>query len=174
MADNAQKTPLVETLNRFVDRKGALAEQMLGKAIPASVISLDPTNTIATVRFEIQSDVLTTLPEVTCPVFGPQYVRYPLKAGDKGYVLPSDYYMGGVSGLGGGTAVFERQGNLSNLVFFPVGNKEFEPTDDAEAYVAYGPNGVVLRTEDGTVKLILDRDGVRVEIDGQIRSIITR
>lgn len=151
MADNAQKTPLVVNLNRFTDDKITAAQQLLGKALPASVVSIDGTGTIVTVKFEIESD-LFTLPNVTCPLFGPAYIRYPLRAGGdnptKGYVIPGDFYLGAMSGLGSGNATFDQRPNLSNLVFFPFGNSGLSPTPDADKTVVYGPAGVLVMTED--------------------------
>jgi hypothetical protein len=162
MSGNAQKTPFVKSLNDFVEEKGRVANQLLGKAFPASVVSVDETNTIVTIKFEMQSDIFT-LPQVTCPVFGPRYIRYPLQPGDKGLVLPSDFYLGGMSGLGGGTAQFEQQSNLSNLVFFPIGNTDFEPVDDPTLVDINGPEGVALYDDEETVIVILKKNkGVEI------------
>lgn len=166
MADNAQKTPLVESLNRFVDDKQASHEQLMGKRLPASVVSIDETGTIVTVKFEIQSDVIT-IPNVTCPLAGTEWTRLPIQAGTKGYVVPADLYMGGMSGLGGGVASFDQLPNLSNAVFLPVGNAEFEDTDDPNWHVIIGPDGVLLRTQDSTVSLLLTKDG-GIELNGPL------
>ena len=101
------------------------------------------------------------------PVVGPEFLRFPLKAGVKGYLLPSDYYLGGMSGLGGGTARLTRQGNLSSLVFFPIGNSGNSPMEDPEKTELYGDTGVILKSKDGGVKLIIDKDtGLRLLLDG--------
>jgi hypothetical protein len=91
--------------------------------MPASVVAIDASGTIVTVKFEVQDDVIT-FPNMKMPVFGPRFIRYPLRAGGddgtKGFVVPSDYYMGGMSGLGGGVANLTQRPNLSTYVFFPV------------------------------------------------------
>src|SRR6202043_2402266 len=46
-------------------------------------------------------------------------------------------------------------GNLSALVFIPVGNTGFSDTDDPNAYVLYGPDGVILRDSQSRIKLRL-------------------
>lgn len=143
MADNAQKTGLGRALNRFAEKKALEAIALLGKALPASVVAV--ANSIVTVKFEIASATLT-LPNVTVPMAGPEYIRFPTQAGDKGVVFPADVYLGGVSGLGGGVADLSIQANLSALVFFPIGNKGWSDTDNPNATVIYGPDGVILRT----------------------------
>lgn len=157
-AGNEQKTSLVQNLNRFVDVKTDDFNQLLGKRIPASVVSVDDTGTIVTIKFEIQSDVLT-IPNLTCPLATTQWQRVPMPAGTRGYVVPADYYMGGMSDLGGGVATFDQQPNLSNSVFVPVGSAELDPTDDPNWQVLIGPEGVLLRTEDSTVSVLLTKDG---------------
>lgn len=156
---DVQKTPLVATLNRFTEAAQKAGQQLLGKAVPASVVSVDPSNTIVTVKFELQS--LYTLPHVTCPVFGPEFLRYPLRAGVLGMVVSADYYMGGMSGLGGGIATLDKLANLSTCVFFPVGNIGNTPTPNANAGVLYGPDGAILTNENRdplTIKIVVDGD----------------
>jgi hypothetical protein len=77
-------------------------------------------------------------------MFGPEYIRYPTQVGDTGIVLPIDVYIGGVIGIGG-TATLTQPGNLSSLVFFPIGRRDFSRTDDVNALVLYGPDGVIMR-----------------------------
>lgn len=147
MSDNAQKTPIGKSLNEFALAKVRGQLQLLGKALPCSVVA--KTGSIITVKFEIQSGF--TLPTVTIPMFGPEYVRYPIQNGDLGIVIAADARLGGVSGLGGGVADLSQAANLTNLVFLPISNTEWANVD-VNAVTIYGPNGVVLRdTESGTI-----------------------
>lgn len=168
MLDNAQKTPLGRGLNRFAEKKVVEAIQLLGKALPASVMAVS--GSIVAVKFEVQTSL--TLPTVTIPIAGPEWIRYPTQVGDKGAVFPADVYLGGMSGLGGGIADFSLQANLSALVFFPIGNKNWSATDNPNAVVIYGPDGVVLRTVDKLCTLTLTATGIKikgnVEIDGNL------
>lgn len=141
MPDNVQKTPVSDTLNEFARLKAADAIQQTGRSLPATVVSAK--GSIVTVKFEITNSVFT-LPNVTIPLFGPEYIRYPIQPGDKGFVVAADAYLGGMSGLGGGTADLSQLANLATLVFFPIGNTSFFAVDP-QAVVIYGPNGVVLR-----------------------------
>lgn len=142
MSRNEQKTPLVLTLNALAQRKALDAISLLGKALPASVVAVS--GSIVTVKFEVQSTF--TLPNVTCPMFGPEYIRYPTRVGDLGAVFPADAYLGGMSGLGGGVADLSLQANLSALVFFPIASKNWSATDNPNALLLYAPDGTILRT----------------------------
>lgn len=144
MTDNAQKTPFQRSMNRFAEQKALSAIQITGKSLPASVVAVD--GSIVTVKFEVQSKF--TLPNVTCPLIGPEWIRYPTQIGAKGMVISADAYLGGMSGLGDGVASLGLQSNLSALVFCPFGNKNWSKTDDPNAVVIYGPNGAVIRTQD--------------------------
>jgi hypothetical protein len=134
------KTPLANSLNAFASKAVNDTNQLIGKALPCSVVSV--TGSIVKVKFEINSDF--TLPQVTMPLFGPIYIRYPIQPGDKGLAIPGDAYLGGMSGLGGGVADLTQRANLSTLTFLPIGNTDWSEVDP-NAVTIYGPNGVVLR-----------------------------
>lgn len=140
MSDNSKKIPFAASLNSAAMQKAQDAIQLMGKALPASVVSV--AGQIVTVKFELNG--VFTLPHVTCPIYGAEYARMPTQIGDKGVVIPADFYLGGVSGLGGGVAGFDQRANLATLIFFPIGNTGFAAVD-ANAVVLYGPNGVVVR-----------------------------
>lgn len=137
---NAQKTPIARSVNILAERKAQDAIQLIGKGLPCSVVQAR--GAIITVKFEVNS--VFTLPQIAVPLFGPEYIRYPIQPGDKGMVIPADAHLGGMSGLGGGTADLTKPGNLSALVFLPFGNTAWASVDP-NAVTCYGPNGVVLR-----------------------------
>ena len=110
------KLNFASSMNRFTERKIENALQKSGKVLPASVVK--QTGNMITVSFELR-DIPYVLPQVTIPLFGPQYIRYPMQPGDKGIVIPADTYIGGVSGQGGGIADMTPPANLSALVFLP-------------------------------------------------------
>lgn len=138
MTGNIQKTPVVESLPRFVESKVEDAQQIQGKSLPCSVTEVN--GSIVTVKFEVQNSPFT-LPSVPVPIIGCEYARPPTQVGDKGFVISADAYLGGMSGLGGGVANLVQQGNLATLVFVPIGNKNWAPSPDGAAYVIYGRNG---------------------------------
>src|SRR3954468_18141322 len=122
---NAQKTPLFQSANRLAENRVGDALQRTGKALPCSVVS--KSGSIVTVKFEVNSDY--SLPNVTIPMFGPIYIRYPIQPGDKGMVVPADARLSGVSGIGGGTADLSQPGNLTGLVFLPIANTAWSEVD---------------------------------------------
>lgn len=152
------KTPIAESMNRFTEGKVGDVLELAGKALPCSVVSVS--GPIVTVKFEINSGF--TIPNVSVPIFGSEYIRLPIQPKCKGVVFAIDVYLGGVSGQGGGVADLSRKGNLSTLVFFPIGNTSFSPTDNPNALVMYGPEGVVVRTLDGSSTVVVGQSGVVV------------
>jgi hypothetical protein len=157
---NAQKIPLVLSLNAAMSRASESRVHQLGKCLPCSVVSVD--GALITVKFEVKADPLT-LPQVQMPLFGPEYVRYPIQAGDKGFAISADAYLGQMSGLGDGTADFAVQPNLSTLAFMPCGNKNWRSVDH-DAVVIYGPNGVVLQDANQTCTITLTPSGVVINL----------
>lgn len=144
---SAQKTPFARTIPRLAQRMALDEIAKRGQALPGHVIAVD--GPIVTVNFDVQG---VTLPQVAMPLFGPEYIRYPIQpqtedyGGDLGVAFPADVYLGGVSGLGGGTADDTRRGNLSTLVWFPIGNKNWAqpPGGDADTHVLYGKTALLL------------------------------
>jgi hypothetical protein len=137
---NPLKISAAESLNRLAARKAREEIQLTGKGLPCSVVSVR--GAIITVKPEVITP--RTIPNLTVPLFGPIYIRYPIQKGDLGVLLPFDFYIGGISGLGGGTAGLDRRGNLSALVFLPISNTDWSAVDP-NAVNINGPNGVVLR-----------------------------
>lgn len=155
MADNAQKTPIASSAQKVALHKALDQIHNLGKELPASVVSIDPTNAIMTVKFE--TDGTYTLPEVTIPLDGPEYTRYPIQKGDKGVVRAGAVNISNMSGLGSSTAPssYTWPGNLAALIFHPIGNKNWVPTDDPNAHMRYGPNGTISRDTDKKSKQVV-------------------
>jgi hypothetical protein len=136
--NNAQKTPLSRTLTNFTQRKAIDEIQKRGMALPGTVLAVS--GGLVTVNFEVTG---ATVPNVTMPVFGPEYIRYPIQPGDKGVAFPASVYIGQVSGLGAPAATADLTtlyGNLSALVWFPIANKNWTvpPGSDANTLALYG------------------------------------
>lgn len=162
-----QKYPLIKSLNQFTQDKFETANDVLSKSAPATVKSVDKSGTIVTVDIAIKS--LFTIPSITMPVATTKYVRNPIQPGDPGVVVSSDFYLGGVSGLGGGQADLTQQANLATLVFIPIGNTGNDQVIDPNAVQIQGfkDSGVILLSGDKNVKLVLDKDGITVTIGDQ-------
>lgn len=157
--NNAQKTPLAESLNRFAANKIRDALQITGKALPCSVTKV--MGSIVTVKFEVSTPNFT-LPSATVPIAGSQYMFSPTQVGDRGVVFPADVNLGGISGLGGGVATFTVPANLSALTFFPIGNKSWNPADPNKVEI-WGPDGVIIRSKNGKAKVTFTEDSVLLQ-----------
>ncbi|SMG37153.1 hypothetical protein [Cedecea sp. NFIX57] len=160
-----QKMNFGGNMHNFADQKIASAMQMAGKVLPASVV--EQSGKMVTVSFLLQ-DIPWTLPQVTIPLFGPQYIRYPMQKGDKGIVIPANTYLGGVSGLGGGTADLTPPANLSALVFLPVSNTEWQNVD-YNVLTMYGPEGVTLRDSGSNTTFLLTPDSITIATPKQFK-----
>jgi len=167
-ANSAQKTPVSATLNQFAQQKIITEISKNGLAMPGTVQSVS--GSIVTVKMDINTTAPnggTNIPEITMPVFGPEYIRYPIQVGDRGVTFPVDFYIGGVSGLGPNVpAELNQQGNLSCLVWFPIGSKKFSASPDPNATVIYGPNGVILQDTAGASIATISGGGVELDTAG--------
>jgi hypothetical protein len=159
--DNSQKTPLARSLNRVAIARVNDAMELLGRALPCSIVSMDETNTIATVSFNVLSSF--TLPNITIPVLTSQYLRLPLQPGDFGMTVAADVLLGGISGLGSGTAQLNiPPGNLQGLGFIPVGSSKFVSVDDKNKIILYGPNGFEIRDQGNNCSIVGDKNNVTI------------
>jgi hypothetical protein len=153
---NEQKLPLARTLPLFAQNTVLDEIYKRGQALPGTVVSV--LGSIVTVNFEV---VGATLPKVQMPIFGPEYIRYPIQVRDKGVAFPASVSLAGVTGLGAtGTAASFNvpQGNLSTLVWFPIANKNWTlpPGADANTLAIYGHLATLLLDSlsgNSTVKL---------------------
>lgn len=162
MADNYAKLWLQKTLNQNSISRAQQAIENTGNALPCRVTKVS--GAIVTVEFEVQSSTWT-LPPITIPKAESPWVRMPTQVGDKGVTMPADVYLGGISGLGGGTADFRQRGNLSTLVFVPVSNSGSAP-DDPDAAQICGPNGAIIRTTTGpTSSIVTDTTGTTITFE---------
>jgi len=151
MAENYAKLWVQKSANQLAINRAQQAILNTGRALPCRVVSVN--GSVVTVAFEVNSTPFT-LPNITIPKAESNWLREPTQAGDFGMTMPSDAYLGGVSGLGGGVATMARPGNLSALVFVPVSNKNSPPIDQNAAQVQ-GPNGVIIKTTVGTTSEIV-------------------
>ena len=145
---DSQKHPFVEMLTNHTRNEVASAQYVLGKGVPCSVEEVDKTGTIVVVKIEMEQPDYV-FPLITCPVYGPEWVRWPIQKGDKGVLFNASFGLGAMTGLGEGVARWAPVGNLGAGVFFPLGNTKFGETENAKAVVIYGPEGVVLKTGGG-------------------------
>lgn len=148
---NNLKTPLFSGLNRFSDRKIQDAAQQAGKALPCHVVAV--TGAIVTVAFDVETDA--TLPQVTIPIIGAEYIRLPIRIGDKGVTIAADVRIGNISGLGGSAPRLDLPGNMTALVFVPIGNATWSEVDP-DTLVLYSVPGVRIEVSPTSISIIAD------------------
>jgi hypothetical protein len=161
MAENYAKLAIQKNANQLAINRAQQAIQNTGRALPCRVVKVS--GATVTVAFELNS-APWTLPQITIPKAESPWIRMPTQVGDKGITMPGDAYLGGVSGLGGGTATLARPGNLSALVFVPVSNKGSAPIDQNAAQIE-GPNGAIVQTADGTSSAVVNTAGVTLTFE---------
>lgn len=154
---NEQKLPLAQTLVKAIRTQIGDALERQGQMLPCSVADVVSSG-IVIVNFEINSAY--TLPQVKVPVYGFEYIRYPIRKGDKGFVVAADASLAQLAGLGAGVANLTPPGNLSALVFLPFGSTAWSATPDPDAVVLYGPNGVQLRDTGNASNITLTPRGI--------------
>jgi hypothetical protein len=151
-----QKIPLSRALSAFTRSKALSEIVKRWRVLPGHVVAV--AGSIVTINFDVQGQ---TLPQVTMPLAGPEYIRYPIQVGDMGVALPASVYLGGVSGLGGGMADKTLRGNLATLWWVPISNANWSAVDP-NAVTIYGPNGVALMDTAGHTKATLTPAGLAV------------
>ncbi|PXM01155.1 hypothetical protein [Klebsiella variicola] len=154
----SQRLNFAKSMNNFAEVKIAEAMELVGKVLPATVVR--QSGKMITVSFSL-TNIPFTLPQVTIPLFGPQYVRYPMQPGDRGIVIPADTYIGGMSGLGGGVADLTQPTNLSALVYLPISNTEWQDVD-GQVVTVYGPEGVTLRDSGSNTTFLLKPHSIAI------------
>ena len=173
MATNSQKIWIGSSLNRIASNAAQEAIGLTGKALPCSVLAV--MGSIVTVNFLVNATP-NLLPPLTVPVFGPEYIRYPIQIGGRGVVFPTDVQIGVASGIGNtATPTLGLPGNLSGsaLVFFPIGNATWTPPDDPNALVLYGPDGVIIRDVGKTVTMKVNAGVVAITGNLAVSGTIT-
>jgi hypothetical protein len=167
MGNSYLKNWLQKTQNQQAINRALQIMQTKGYALPCRVVSVS--GSIVTVAFEIQDDTLT-IPQVTIPKAESQWIRTPTQIDEYGVTLPADAYLGGISGLGGGTANMTRRGNLSSLVYVPCANKSYPSVNPNVAYIA-GPAGAVIQTQDGTSSVVVNDSGITLTFGSKVVSL---
>jgi len=161
-ADNGLVTPLAYSLPRTADSRAQNKYQIGTKALPVVVTKI--VGELVTVAVQAKGNF--TIPQILIPQAFPAWMRWPTQVGDKGWAVPADLYLGGMSGLGGGTADYWDRGNLTPLVFVQISQKQFptNPTRDLNAVFVNGPNGVVLQDTKGNNIFTLTPTGITVKL----------
>jgi hypothetical protein len=159
--DQHLKQPIYRTLTDGIRGRINDAVQLTGKSLPCHVVAVF--GALITVQFDISSQY--TLPTVTIPLFGPEYIRYPIKAGDRGMVIPCDARLDYTSGQSNAIAGIDAEttGNLSAIFFMPIGNKNWVAVDPTQVTI-YAPNGVLIRDTASAAKVNIKPGSITVTL----------
>jgi hypothetical protein len=163
---NFQKTPAGLSLNRFARAKALDQQALQGLGLPCSVVSV--AGSIVTVSFQVQAApgaTPITIPNAVMPVASAEYVRLPIQIGCKGVTVAAAAYLGGASGLGGGTATTARPANLTALAFLPLGNTGLFAVDGTKLTL-YGEPGVRLQDKTGASFIDIEIAGITFVSNG--------
>lgn len=154
MRDDGAQLWLQDTMNQLAVKQAAEAIGRTGMALPCQVTAVR--GSIVTVAFQVTSP--WALPQITIPKAESAWIRSPTQVGDFGLTVPADVYLGGISGLGGGTPNDARPGALSVLVWVPVAATSFGAVNTNAAYVS-GPQGAVIQDTAGNCVAMISSDG---------------
>ncbi len=128
-----------------------------GRALPCRVIAV--IGSLVTVGFEVNAGSVA-LPSITIPKAESNWIRNPTQIGDTGITIPSDVYLGIISGQSPVLpSIYVKPGNLSSLVFMPVSNKN-SPPSDPNAAIVQGPNGFIGQVVGGASSVIANETSI--------------
>lgn len=154
---NAQKLSFLRTLSEMTTSSGNQQAELKGRELPCHVVAVN--GQIVTVQFDMLPEGIT-FPQITIPVATFPYIRFPIQPGDQGVTIAADVSLRGVSGLGTGMATLSYSMSLTPLFFVPLANKDWSE-EDPRKIVLYGPDGAILKTEDGSSSVTVAPEEIR-------------
>lgn len=173
MSNNALKLPLAQSLAGAASQRALSTAFQRGRAIPVSVISRN--GQFVTVSFQVQGPF--TLSQQTMTVATSTYDWVPLQEGDSGFVIPSEVYLGAVTGSGGAAAQLgTNYGNLSgnSLIFIPVASKLWTPPGgDTNLRVMQGPGGALVQDLQGKSSIRVTPGAITITVAGGVKVNVT-
>lgn len=156
--DFSKRLPVTQNISSTIDWRVASDKQQSGWQLPCSVVSVDPTEGLVTVKFRVQNTPFA-IPDITIPVLGWEYIRYPIQVGDSGVTVSCDVDITAISGQGSTDPDLSNAGNLTQvLMFMPIMNKNFTPSPNSNATWIYGPDGVILQDKAGNCIATIHHD----------------
>lgn len=112
-------------MNDFVSQKAEDALFATPKAYPCEVQSVNANGTQVTVKFLLDDDFGKEMPQVTIPVLICHLLRFPIQVGDNGVARPIDSGLARACGIDGVSSAINKESNLSNLIFEPIGHADW-------------------------------------------------
>lgn len=159
----SQKFSFLDALNNTVRTLADDARHTEGVRLPCHVVNVS--GAIVTVQFDILPGAVQ-FPEITVPVAGFEYIRYPIQPGDKGVTLSADVSLRGVSGLGSGIADLSVPPSMTALYFVPLSSQNWSE-EDPDKITLYGPAGALIKTADGKSSITVGEDKITLTSGGQ-------
>ena len=138
---DALKHPYPYRMTTWAGKKTNDHQETQAKSIPCHVTKVD--KDFIEVAFETANSIFTP-PTVKIPQSWSGYSREPTQVGDKGYAVPGNYYLGGVTGDAGGNTDFYPRGNLTTLSFNGVSHKQNPQRDYDQLTHMGGPKGWIV------------------------------
>jgi hypothetical protein len=138
---DSHKHPFQNNMNIWSKKRTNSVQENQSKSIPCHVQKIE--KDFIHVAFETANGIFTP-PVVKIPQSWSQFSREPTQQKDKGYAVPSDYYLGGVTGDSGGNTNFYPRSNLTALSFNGVSHKQNPDRDYDQHTHMGGPNGWIV------------------------------
>ena len=153
-------------------------QQLMGQALPCHVVARS--GAIVTVAFDVAAPKGITIPQTQCPILESEYVKLPIKVGDRGVTIPVMASIAPATGQGGEAAPFSiLPFNLSALVFVPIGNLGWSNPDgtativtsqNGSSVVTVGDSGITMTKGSSSISITssgVNINGSSVKINGK-------
>lgn len=142
--DWSKRLPTSQNMASAIDWRVKTLVQELGWELPCIVKAVDNTHGIVTIEFQVQNAPFV-LPEITIPVVGFQYIRFPIQVGEPGVTKKADVDLANIAGYTTSPPDMSNSGNLTAVLqFMPTMNVKFTPVENPNVLYMYGPEGVVI------------------------------
>ena len=86
MTDLAKKISFAENMSQSILWQNQSDNAQIGWQLPCVVTAVDDIDGFVTVSFQVTNTALN-FPEITIPIIGWRYIRYPIQVGDAGQYL---------------------------------------------------------------------------------------
>ena len=140
MSADYQKFSFQKNLGLIAQQQAKAVVSQLGQSLPCTVVS------VAGYMITVKIDLLAAaynFPNITVPLAASRYTTEPIQQGDQGILIPCDASIAAISGQGS-VSDTSQPGNLSALIFQPVGNVKWNGTNPQIHYIT-GLADVMLR-----------------------------
>lgn len=177
MNDITKKVQTAQNLYQIASYAAKINTETQGWQLPCKVVRVIADNSgntpdgLVEIQFQVNSPT-NAFPNVIVPVVGWRYIRYPIQVGDAGITITIDVDTQNIAGLVSGIASFTPSGNLGpTLAFLPIMQTTMANSDNPQAVVIVGPEGVILRDDAGDSVVTISPTGIRLQSGSSYISI---